>query len=121
VNGGTIYKSQPDTRQRSGNFRRPYLSSDELGKVMEGMKDAVNQSYGTALMLNSLPFETCGKTGSAQVESKTKTNAFFVGCGPLPLESEDYDPICVLVLVENAKEGGLNAVPVARDGLSMVL
>jgi cell division protein FtsI/penicillin-binding protein 2 len=49
------------------------------------------------------------------VESKAKTNAFFIGCGPLPLESEEYDPICILVLVENAKEGSLNAVPVAYD------
>jgi len=115
VNGGRIYKPNlilGNAPEASADLT--YLS-DELGKVMEGMKDAVNQSYGTALMLNSLPFETCGKTGSAQVESKTKTNAFFVGCGPLPLESDDYDPICVLVLVENAKEGGLNAVPVARD------
>ena len=115
VNGGTIYK--PDLIMGGLPEKLADLTylSEELGKVMEGMKDAVRESYGTASMLNSLPFETCGKTGSAQVESKTKTNAFFVGCGPLPLDSEDYDPICILVLVENAREGGLNAVPVARD------
>ena len=115
VNGGVVYKPNLILKEpREKLIDLTYLS-DELGKVMEGMKDAVREPYGTAVMLNTLPFDTCGKTGSAQVESKTKTNAFFVGCGPLPLESEDYDPICILVLVENAREGGLNAVPVAYD------
>ncbi len=115
VNGGTIYRPNlilGDAPEKAADLT--YLS-DELGKVMEGMKDAVREPYGTAAMLKSLPFETCGKTGSAQVVTQTKTNAVFVGCGPLPLESENYAPICVLVLVENAREGGLNAVPVARD------
>ncbi|MEK7163059.1 MAG: penicillin-binding transpeptidase domain-containing protein, partial [Patescibacteria group bacterium] len=50
------------------------------------------------------------KTGSSQVENKTKTNAFFVGYAP-----KDNPQIAILVLVEDAREGSINAVPVAKD------
>ncbi|MFA4999489.1 MAG: penicillin-binding transpeptidase domain-containing protein [Parcubacteria group bacterium] len=115
VNGGTLYKPNLILGNVPERLTDLTYLKDELAKVMEGMKDAVSKSYGTAVTLNTLSFETCGKTGSAQVSNKTKTNAFFVGCGPLPLESDKYAPICILVLVENAKEGSLNAVPVAYD------
>lgn len=114
VNGGTIYKPNLLYGKAPEKLADLTYLSAEMKEVVEGMKDAVEKPYGTAHMLASLPFKTCGKTGSAQVVSKTKTNAFFAGCGPMPLKG-GYDPICVLVIVENAKEGGLNAVPVAYD------
>lgn len=109
-----------------GKFYQPHLLKDfepkvlidfsDLGQyikeVKKGMADAVNKSYGTANMLSSIPVEIGAKTGSSQVSNNTKTNAFFVGYMPL------QDPqIAVLVLIENAKEGSLNAVPIARDVL----
>ncbi|MFA5052534.1 MAG: penicillin-binding transpeptidase domain-containing protein [Parcubacteria group bacterium] len=115
VNGGTLWKPNLVFGANPEKLADLSYLKDELSQVAEGMRDAVQKSYGTAAMLNSLPFETYGKTGSAQVQNKAKTNAFFVGCGPMPLESENYAPICLLVLVENAKEGSLNAVPVAYD------
>ena len=51
-----------------------------------------------------------GKTGSAQIANNTQENAFFVGYAPY-----DDPKIVVLVLVERAKQGSLNAVPVAKD------
>ena len=114
VNGGKIFKPNLILGKESEILDDISYLSKELSEVVVGMKDAVNKSYGTASMLNSLPFETCAKTGSAQVMNNTQTNAFFVGCGPFPLKEEE-NPICVLVLVEQAKEGGLNAVPVAYD------
>jgi len=84
----------------------------EIEEVQKGMEDAVQKWYGTAYMLSGLPYPAAGKTGSAQTDNNTKTNAFFVGYAP------DDDPaISVLVLVEDAKEGSLNAVPVAYDVL----
>jgi penicillin-binding protein 2 len=115
VNGGLMYKPSLIFDGLPEKLTDLTYLSDEISQVEEGMEDTVQKSYGTAVMLDALPFRTCAKTGSAQVESKAKTNAFFIGCGPLPLESEKYDPICILVLVENAKEGSLNAVPVAYD------
>ena len=113
-NGGILYKPNLILGNEPEKLSEFTHLADELNKSKEGMKDAVREPYGTATMLNRLPFEVGGKTGSAQV-TRTQTNAFFAGCGPLPLQSENYEPICVLVLVEHAVAGGLNAVPVAYD------
>ena len=85
---------------------------DYIKEIKQGMRDAVGKHYGTANLLFDLPYRTAGKTGSAQVANKTKTNAFFVGYGPA-----DDPKIAILVLVEDAKEGSLNAVPIAKDVL----
>jgi len=84
----------------------------EIKEVRKGLRDAVAKPYGTANRLYDLSYKTAGKTGSAQIANNTKTNAFFVGYGP------DSDPeIAVLVLVEDAAQGSLNAVPIAKDVL----
>ena len=76
------------------------------------MEDAVSKDYGTAKLLRDIPVESAAKTGSAQTADNTKTNALFVGYAPAG------DPkIAVLVLIEDAREGSLNAVPIARDVL----
>ena len=81
-------------------------------KIQQGMIDAVNKSYGTAYTLSGLPISVAAKTGTAQVENNAKINAFFVGYAPV-----ENPQIAILVLVENAQEGSLNAVPVAKDVL----
>ncbi|MEK7462810.1 MAG: penicillin-binding transpeptidase domain-containing protein [Patescibacteria group bacterium] len=109
-----------------GYFYKPHLLKDtasetlidfsNLGnyikEIKKGIGDAVSKPYGTANMLSSIPISIGGKTGSSQVSNNTKTNAFFVGF--MPLENPQ---IAILVLIENAKEGSLNAVPVAKDVL----
>ena len=60
------------------------------------------------------------KTGTAQTNYNTKANALFVGYGQFtPLKMvflTGLQPqIAVLILVENAREGSLNAVPIAKD------
>jgi cell division protein FtsI/penicillin-binding protein 2 len=60
--------------------------------------------------LHDLPIKVAGKTGSAQVEGNTKINAFFVGYAPA-----QNPQIALLLLIENAKEGSLNVVPVAKE------
>ncbi len=94
-----------------------------MGEVEKGMIQTTQKEYGTAYMLHDLPFVVAGKTGSAQVSLNSKTNAFFVGYGPVrnasrsdaggPVGSDR--PIVVLVLIEDSLEGGHNAVPVAYD------
>ncbi len=84
----------------------------EIKEVQKGLRDAVAQPYGTANMLYNLPYKTSGKTGSAQIQNNTKTNAFFVGYGP-----SDNAKIAILILVEDAKEGSINTLPIAYDVL----
>jgi len=74
------------------------------------MRDTVQKSYGTANMLNDLPMAVSAKTGSAQIENNKKINAFFVGYAP-----SDSPQIAILVLVEDASEGSLNTVPLAKS------
>lgn len=104
--GTTVKEHQPEELSDYSIWQ------EELLEVQRGMRNAVAQPYGTANSLYDLSYKTAGKTGSAQISDNTKTNAFFVGYGPYE------DPqIAVLVLIEDAREGSLNAVPVARDVL----
>ncbi len=83
---------------------------DELVAVRQGLRDVVGKPYGTASALYDLSYKTSGKTGSAQIQNNAKTNAFFMGYGP-----SDDPQLAVLVLVEDAKTGSLNAVPIGHD------
>jgi len=109
ANGGPVYV--PHIKQ--GDPKQLLNLSDlsaQFTEVRRGMEDAVVKSYGTANALSSLPIKVAAKTGSAQIENNAKTNALFIGYEPA------QDPqIEVLVLVEDAKEGSLNAVPIAKD------
>ncbi len=88
------------------------LDESDVAVVEEGMQDAVYQYYGTASRLADIPLSIAAKTGSAQVASNTKTNAFFVGY-TIPKGGEEQ--IAMLILIEDAREGSLNAVPVAAE------
>ena len=83
-----------------------------IKEIQRGMIDTVKKSYGTAYLLADMPLSVAAKTGTSQIESNTKINAFFVGYAPT-----ENPQIAILVLVENAREGSLNAVPVAKDVL----
>lgn len=110
ANGGYIYKI------RVAKDEKPVILADltedlrgAIGEVQKGMIDAVRKPYGTANILSDLPMSVAAKTGSAEVGTRS-TNAFFVGYAPA-----DDPEIAILVMIEDAKEGSLNAVPVARD------
>ncbi len=107
---------------------------NHFSDVRRGMLDGVRKDYGTSHALSDIPMEIAGKTGSAQIQNNQKTNAFFVGFNMLKSSTEVTEAIAekigcklesnqctsvpqqiaVLVLIEDAKEGSLNAVPVAK-------
>jgi cell division protein FtsI/penicillin-binding protein 2 len=60
--------------------------------------------------MSDLPFSVCAKTGSAQIHNNAEENALFVGYAPC-----DHPQIAMLILIENAVQGSLNAVPIAKD------
>lgn len=111
ANGGTLYRPhlKVEDSQISADLT-PYASA--IQEVQKGMKEAVTSKLGTAHALSDLPFTIGAKTGSAQIQNNTKENAFFVGYAPF-----DHPQIAILILVEHAKEGSLNAVPIAKDVL----
>jgi penicillin-binding protein 2 len=85
---------------------------EQIKLVQNGMLDAVRKSYGTANLLSGLPISAAAKTGTAQIEGNTKINALFIGYAPY-----ENPRIAILVLVEDAQEGGMNAIPVANEVL----
>ncbi len=109
-NGGKLNKlrvaeSQPEVLADLSTELSPVLSY-----IRRGMSDAAEKDYGTAYLLHDLPIEVGAKTGSAQVENNSKTNAFFVGFAPLT-----NPELAILILIENSREGSSNTVPVAKD------
>lgn len=104
--GEVVRETQPEIVADNSNLM------SAIKEVQKGMVDGSQESYGTSYALNALPFVTASKTGSAQIQGNTKLNAFYVGYAP----AED-PKIALLVLIEDARDGGGNAVPVAYDVL----
>ncbi len=89
------------------------ININNLKVVQEGMRMVVSSPMGTAYLLNSLPFKTAGKSGTAEVIKNEKINAFFAAYAPY-----EEPEIVLLVLIEGAPEGILSATPVAYDILN---
>jgi penicillin-binding protein 2 len=123
ANGGKIYQpfiakkiiseKGEVIKETNSKIIKDYSSDIEIiRKIQKGMIDGVEKSYGTSHLLADLPVSAAGKTGSSQIENKKKINAFFVGYAPT-----DSPQIAILILVEDAREGSVNAVPIAKDVL----
>jgi penicillin-binding protein 2 len=75
--------------------------------VIDGMEDAVNQSWGTATESRLQNIIMCGKTGTVQ-NSRGKNHSVFIGFAP-----RDNPKIAIAVIVENGGYGGAYAAPIA--------
>lgn len=121
ANGGKLYKPQlvkevisdeKVQKEFSPQLIRQLPIDDKwLAVVRAGMRQAVIS--GTASELYGLPLEVAGKTGTAQILSNAKTNAFFTSFAPY-----DNPRIVIVIVVEEGRGGMTNAVPVAREVLS---
>ena len=110
ANGGKIYKPFLDASST------PVVSEDltyllpQIQAVQQGMLAAVADPRGTAYTMDGLPAQACAKTGSAQINNNQEENALFVGYFPCT-----NPKVALLLLIENSKQGSLNAVPIAKD------
>jgi penicillin-binding protein 2 len=110
ANGGTVYRPYLNASST------PLVNNDltaflpDIQNVQQGMRAGVTSPLGTAYTLHDLPFSVCAKTGSAQIHDNSQENALFVGYAPC-----DNPQIALLILIENSKQGSLNAVPIAKD------
>lgn len=113
ANGGIIYKPHLLKKENPEILVDYSTWVDEISVVKKGMEDAVQKPYGTARILGELTVSSAGKTGTPQIANNARVNAFFAGYMPA------HDPeLAILVLVENAREGSLNALPIAKDVFS---
>lgn len=87
------------------------VSAGTMATVRQGMRECV--TYGSCHMLNSLPFTTGGKTGTAQWNKNKDTHAWFTAFAPF-----NNPQVEITVLVEEGGEGSIVSEPVAFDFLS---
>ncbi|PIE71868.1 MAG: penicillin-binding protein 2 [Deltaproteobacteria bacterium] len=116
--GEVVFENRPEVMGRLP------VSAKNLKIVRQGLADAVAKKYGTAR--SSVKVDTVsisGKTGTAQVVSRRKTDrknggeiplefrphAWFAGYAPT-----DSPEIAVVVLVEHGEHGSSTAGPIAR-------
>lgn len=85
------------------------LSPATIRVIKAGLAAVVREGTGRQLNDGSIPL-TAGKTGTAEVPGGQRTNALYVGFGPVS------DPqIAIAVVVENGGYGAESAVPIAHE------
>lgn len=98
------------------------IKQEYLDAVKKGLCEVVDKDYGTAINARIKGIEFCGKTGTAQIISKTysiydikyiprkyRDNAWFVGFAPV-----EHPVIAVVVLDMHARFLGANAAVIAK-------
>ena len=86
---------------------RTAMSGDVAATVRSYMHSVVSNGTGRSAQVSGLTI--CGKTGTAEMDTQEKDNAWFVG-----FIDNDSLPFAVCVAVEEAGTGGSVAAPVAQ-------
>ncbi len=121
-NGGTVVKphfgvkltdpiTKTETLLNQTYKRKVNVDPGHLQTVRQGMRECV--TAGSCKLLQSLPFQAGGKTGTAQWSSNKDNHAWFTSIAPY-----DSPEIVVTVMVEEGEEGASAAMPIARDFLA---
>ncbi|MCZ4244596.1 penicillin-binding protein 2 [Pedobacter punctiformis] len=94
--------------------KKEYIKKNYVGidakhfePVIDGMQDAVNSGWGTAVLSRIPNIIMCGKTGTVQ-NPHGKNHSVFIGFAP-----RDNPKIAIAVIVENAGYGSIYAAPIA--------
>ncbi len=95
-------------------IKKEYVKKNYVGvdaqhfePVVDGMQDAVNAPWGTAIQSRIEGIIMCGKTGTVQ-NPRGKNHSVFIGFAP-----RDNPKIAIAVIVENAGYGSTYAAPMA--------
>jgi len=88
-----------------------FIETKYLDVIKKGMRQVV--TVGTARSLNSLPVSIAAKTGTAQVAGQENYDAWATTVAPY-----DNPQIVLAILEENAGEGSVEAIPVAKEVLN---
>ena len=121
ANGGILYQPQlvKEILDSEKNLikeiqpvvvRGNFIDSQNLQIVKEGMREAV--TYGSSILLNSLPVKAAAKTGTAQTAKEEVYHNWVTVFAPY-----DQPQIVLTVLIENIKGMQVASLPVAKDVL----
>ncbi len=121
ANGGTIIKphvalqlSSKDSKIEKFSFSQEntkVVSSKTIEIVQQGMRECV--LTGSCKLLQTLPFTSAGKTGTAQWNSTKPEHAWFTAFAPY-----ENPQIVITVLIEEGGQGSTVSMPIANDFLS---
>jgi len=124
-NGGVLMKPRFTDRVVDKDGRvTERIEPDEEDRVIEEetatqladmMADVVNEGTGTAAALSGI--QVAGKTGTAEVDSGTSNQAWFIGFAPV-----DDPQMAIAVTVERTSgQGGTVAAPIAKSVLEVLV
>jgi penicillin-binding protein 2 len=124
VSGG-IYREPrlvKEIRKNGGSVEKEFLpdpgkvaiSAETAGKLRSLMESVVDEGTGKEA---AVPFYgSAGKTGSAQIDGQSTTNAWFAGYAPR------VNPrFIAVVMLEGGGSGGESAAPVFREIMEQIL
>ena len=86
---------------------RTVMDAQTAATIREYMRAVVTSGTGRNAAVNSLA--VCGKTGTAEIDTQEKDNAWFVG-----FIADDQYPYALCIAVEEAGTGGSVAAPLAQ-------
>ncbi len=92
-------------------IKENFVDQKYVNIAREGMREAV--LTGSAGALRNLKVKVAGKTGTAQYGTAGNAHAWFTVFAPY-----DDPEIVLTILIEGGGEGGINAVPIAKDVLN---
>jgi penicillin-binding protein 2 len=84
------------------------IKAENLRIIQEGMRRTVTS--GTAQILNDLPVEVAGKSGTPEIYGKKKLNAIFTGYFPY-----QKPEIVMTLLIEDVPIGSVATLPLYKD------
>lgn len=91
-------------------IRENFIDPENIQVVREGMREAV--TYGSSVILNSLPVKVAAKTGTAETGKEGYFHNWVTVFAPY-----DEPQIVLTIVVENVREAQVAALPVARQVL----
>jgi len=86
---------------------RTAMDSQTAATIREYMRSVVTNGTGRSAAVEGLAI--CGKTGTAEIDTQEKDNAWFVG-----FIADDRYPFAVCIAVEESGTGGSVAAPIAQ-------
>ncbi|HVM62896.1 MAG TPA: penicillin-binding protein 2 [Verrucomicrobiae bacterium] len=104
--GQVVHQGQPDVRARLT------AKPDQIEFVRHAMLGAVQETKGTAHAASVSGLAIAGKTGTAEIDTKTgrRNRGWFIGFAPY-----DNPQVALAVLIEDALSGSHTAAPIAGD------
>ena len=126
ANGGTLYEPQM-VKAVIGNGKKveeysPIVVKENIVKreniqvVKEGLRQAVTS--GSSTILNQVSVPVAAKTGTAQTGRKDENGKDYLYSWVAAFAPYDNPKIVITVMVEDAKEGSIAVLPVAKDVLN---